>query len=69
MDKRRRKTEETKFMRRTAEYRLLYRRGNEDVLEEYNVDAIEKKLAQKNMFKSHFSSTEDIKCPKQQLEY
>jgi hypothetical protein len=34
------------FMRHTAGYSLLDHRRNEDILEEFNVDPIEKKLAQ-----------------------
>jgi hypothetical protein len=44
-DIRRLKIPDMEFMRRTAGYSLLYQRRNEDILEELNVDPMEKKLA------------------------
>jgi hypothetical protein len=45
-DIRRLKTTEIKFMRCTAGYSLLYRKRNEDILDDLKLEPVEKKLAQ-----------------------
>jgi hypothetical protein len=64
------KTAEMKFTRRTAGYNLLGHRRNGDVLEELNVNPVEKKSAQyKQKLLNHISGTEGIRYPKQLLDY
>jgi len=59
-----------KFMTRTAGYSLLDHRRNEDILEEFKVDTVEKKLAQyRHKWLNRVSRTEHIRYPKQHLEY
>jgi len=63
-------TAEMKLMRHTAGYSLLDHRRNEDILEELTVDPLENKLAQyKQKELNHVSRMEDIRYPKELLDY
>jgi hypothetical protein len=58
-----------KFMKCTARYNLLDHRRNEDI-SEHKVDPIEKKLVQyRQKWSNHVSRMEDIRYPKQLLDY
>jgi hypothetical protein len=58
-------------MRRTAGYSILLdQRINEDISEEINADAVEKKLAQyKQIWLNYTIRMENISCPNQELDY
>jgi hypothetical protein len=59
------KTGEMKFMRRTAGYRVLDRRRNEDILEELTVNPVQKKLVQcKQKWLNHVSRMQNIRYQK-----
>jgi len=56
--------------RRTAGYSLLDHRRNDDILEKLKADPVENKLPQyKQKLLNHVSRLEDIRCPKQLLDY
>jgi hypothetical protein len=67
---RRLKTAEINLRRRSEWYSLLDRRRNEDILEEAEVEPVEKKLAQyKQKWLNHVSRMEDSRYTKQLLDY
>jgi len=54
----------------TTGYSLLDQRRNENILQELKVDSAEKKLAQcTQKWLNHVSRMEDIRYPKQLLDY
>jgi hypothetical protein len=53
-----------KFMRRTEEYSLLDNRRNKDILKEFNIVPVGRKLAHCNGKRlNHTSRIKDIRCP------
>jgi len=56
-------------MRRTVGFGLLDHRRNEDVLKKLQVDPLEKRLAQYKKWLNDISRMEDIRYPKQLLDY
>jgi hypothetical protein len=56
-------------MRSTARYSLLDHSRNEDILEEFKVNPAEKLAQYKQKWLNHVSRMEDIRYPKQLLDY